>query len=311
MIENSKSRTSFSSWVLLSCLSRSRFHISSDFWQSQSFFSFESRRRRLFRVCCCLFESNWFWILKFDWVMSLRSSWFWVLKSNWIWSLRSNWVWSLKSNWVWSLRSNWIVWSLRSNWVVWSLRSNWVWSLKSSWVVWSLRSNWVWSLRSDWVWSLKSDWVWSLRSNWVVWSLKSDWIWSLRSDWIASLRSDWVAFCRESLTSFVDVDLNVNRNCWVSFINTLIKSWIILLEISKLICVKIDCSFSFDKNDFSSFKFKAFKTSSEIDSCMRNSSITRVQFVAVDKISLNTFFFEWCSRYITIFLNNRKDLIIV
>jgi hypothetical protein len=44
---------------------------------------------------------------------------------------------------------------------------------------------------------------------------------------------------------------------------------------------------------------------------MRNSSITRVQFVAVDKISLNTFFFEWCSRYITIFLNNRKDLIIV
>jgi hypothetical protein len=141
--------------------------------------------------------------------------------------------------------------------------------------------------------------------------LRSDWIWSLRSSWIASLRSDWVASCRESLTNFVDVDLNVNKSCWVSFINTLIRSWIILLEISRLICVKIDCSFSFDKNDFSSFKLKVFKASSEIDSCMRNSSTMRVQFVAVDKILLNTSFLEWCNRYITIFLINRRISIIV
>ncbi len=290
MIENSRSRAFFSSWVLSSCLFRFRFHISFDSRQSQSFSSSESRRRRLFRVCCCLLKSNWFWILKSDWVVSLRSNWFWVLKSDWVWWLKSNWVWSLRSNWVWSLRSNW-VWSLRSSWVVWSLRS--------SWIVWSLRSNWI-------VWSLRSSWVWSLRSSWVVWSLRSDWVWSLRSDWIASLISNWVASCRESLTNFVDVDLSVNRSCWVSFINTLIRFWIILLEISKLICVKIDCSSSFDKNDFSFFKLKAFKAFFEIDSCIRNSSITRVQFVAVDKISLNIFFFEWCNQYITIFSSNRR-----
>jgi hypothetical protein len=134
-----------------------------------------------------------------------------------------------------------------------------------------------------------------LRSNWVVWSL----------------RSDWVASCRRFLTNFVDVDLSVNRSCWVSFINILVRSWIILFEISRLICVKIDCSSFLDKNDFSFFKLKVFKTSFEIDSYMRNSSIMRVQFIAVDKIFLNTSFLEWCSRYITIFLINRKISIIV
>jgi hypothetical protein len=141
--------------------------------------------------------------------------------------------------------------------------------------------------------------------------LRSDWVWSLRSDWVASLRSDWIAFCRESFTNFVDVDLNVYKNYWVSFINTLIRCWIILFEISKLICVKIDCFSFFDKNDFSFFKLKTFKAFFKIDSCMRNSSIMRVQFVAVNKISLNISFFEWCNRYITIFLNNRRILIIV